>query len=725
MLSLRTKLLCGSFFVAGLSFLSVPVMAEDCTDELPAATCTIDEDTTAPLTIADGEQLIINGSITIDHTIDGDTADEDGIGEVISSDGLTNTITQNADIGSINPILSLAIGEGDTWNAYGAIITGGTADSIDLGQADGGAAETLNFNVGSSYVGEINGEAADMVNFGQDGEGGFFVTGGQVETVAVTLTSGQLTVEDAFGSGVGLSALNINDGTLLIAGENIIVGAGSTLTLDGSLWIKPEISVSTDLYASGGDGGTLRIGVFQADNGDPVSGKLTVGAGGPVDFSQDNIEIYIEDESQVLEAGLIEDVIVGNGGEPIGPAQLIDNSYLYDFELVSNGADNLDLNVSRNALDDIASTPNNKRVAEIILNDRAIVTNNPINAIQTSLGRASTREEFNDRLEALQPAVDGGYVMASVAAVDQALTITQTRLDSLRTGSRTGMSSGEISKGLKVWGQGFGTAGEQDTRDGISGYEVDTYGAAVGVDTGGKESNWVMGVSGSYAVSDVTSKDANQTETEIQTFQLSVYGDYKLEDKSFFSGMLGYALNDNDNERKAIGGVTGLNAQAAFQTEQITLRGEYGKPLNVGRNVVLTPKLKSNYAFIEVEDYTETGANNANLFVDTDEMHIVEVGTGMELAWEKTYHDGSFFRPAVEVGYMYDVNNAEMLSVASFVDGGDSFEVEGFTRQQHTVDLDTGFTYGTDIWEVMANYNYTYKGDFTSHAGSVRAAYKF
>ena len=86
MLSLRTKLLCGSFFVAGLSFLSVPVMAEDCTDELPAATCTIDEDTTAPLTIADGEQLIINGSITIDHTIDGDTADEDGIGEVISSD---------------------------------------------------------------------------------------------------------------------------------------------------------------------------------------------------------------------------------------------------------------------------------------------------------------------------------------------------------------------------------------------------------------------------------------------------------------------------------------------------------------------------------------------------------------------------------------------------------------------------------------------------------------
>lgn len=721
---LQRKLLATTFLIAGLSFSPLDANAEDCVSDLPDTTCTITEDTTAPLIMDNGVQLVIDGSITIGHTINGSAASDDGLGEVISNDASTNVITQNADIGNINPILSLSIGDNDTWNSYAAIITGETADSIDLGATDGG--ETLNFYAGSSYVGEINGHEDDVVNFGEDGAGGNFITGGQIESVQVNVVSGQLTAQDSMGSGIGLDELNINDGATLIADANIVIDTGSTLTMDGLLWVMPGASVTTDFYGANADAGTLRIGVERLTNGDPEAGIFSVSDGGPIDFSNDTIEIYIEDTSQVLETGLIEDVILGNGGEPIAPALFRDNSFLYDFELVSDGGDNYDLTITRNEVEDIASSVNNLSVATVIIDGRTLSTDGAINDIQTSLGRAASSEEFNENLEALQPAIDGGYVMASVQSVDQALGITQSRMNSLRNGGiATGISSGEVYKGLSVWGQGFGATGEQDTRDGIDGYEVSTYGGAVGVDTNGKESNWVLGVGASYAVSDVTSKDANETETEIVTYQMSLYGDYELEDKSFFSGMIAYALNDNDIERRAVGGVTRLNAQADFQSEQITVRGEYGRPLIFDNGIAITPKLQSNYAFIEAEDYTERNAGGANLFVDTNEMHIVEVGTAVEFSYEQKYRDGSYFRPGVELGYMYDANNAKMRSVASFVDGGDSFEVEGYSRQKHTVDMNAGFTYGTDVWELMANYNYTYKGDFTSHAGTMRAAYKF
>jgi hypothetical protein len=171
------RLFCGVCLLSTV-FTPPQAVAEDCTGVLPGGNCTLDEDTTAALTIDNGVVLTIDADVVLGHTIDG-SGDNQG---TIATSGNGVAITQSRAIGNNATVDSLSIEDGDSWTTTADIRTNGdggdandgtVAADIDLDVVTGG--ETLTVNNGATITGTIEGNAGDTVNVGADMAGGSFL----------------------------------------------------------------------------------------------------------------------------------------------------------------------------------------------------------------------------------------------------------------------------------------------------------------------------------------------------------------------------------------------------------------------------------------------------------------------------------------------------------------------------------------------------------------------
>ena len=97
------------------------------------------------------------------------------------------------------------------------------------------------------------------------------------------------------------------------------------------------------------------------------------------------------------------------------------------------------------------------------------------------------------------------------------------------------------------WFKPFGNWIRQGTRNNIKGYDADTYGVAAGID-GAVNKKVRLGVSFAYSQTDVDGKGSGQSQTDVESYQGMVYGDYTA--KTYYvEGMIAYARNDSDTTR--------------------------------------------------------------------------------------------------------------------------------------------------------------------------------
>lgn len=348
-----------------------------------------------------------------------------------------------------------------------------------------------------------------------------------------------------------------------------------------------------------------------------------------------------------------------------------------------------------------------------------------LQTIKGKLQGAQSVEEARQIAESLAPSVDAGAVVGATTFLGQTANLTSTRLASLRSGNETGMVAGNISNGVGIWAQGFGVTGDQDARDGVAGYDVDTLGFAVGVDTSSLADNWVVGLGFAYANTDVDSDNVNNTETDIDSYQLSLYSNYDLDDRTYISGQLSYVWGDNDQTRHNVGGL-GMNADANYDSYVIGARLEAGRGYAAGETTTLTPKVLLNYQHYNADGYTESGAGNAGLVVDSESLDLFEIGVGVDASWDFQQADGSYIQPKVGVGVRHDLIGDEYQTTSRFIGNNSSFKTEGFDPAQTTFNVGAGITYFSSTnWELSAAYDYEVKSDYDAHAGTVRAAYKF
>ncbi len=664
------------------------------TGDVIATTTTLSGAGTGTLAIAAGNNAITTNIVTATDTAGAIT---------IANGAGTTTITGNIGTSSAGlATLAVAGGANQTVTTTGNLYIGAiTLDDADSLQFIGEGTQVIS--------GTINGVGA--------GDGGLVVGNGTTKTPVANF-------DGIIGATNAISTLTVNDNAKAVFNANATFNGA--LSADAATIEVADGSTLTAATQTDADVTQWNIQVSKVGGGSQTNGTV-VFSGDAVNLAVDTVNFDVQSGSAPLTVGasVLNNVFQGNAAATITGATVTDNSYIYGFALVAD-TNNVDVTVTQeNSIEDTVANSGYASTGNQLITTLSGSTDTQINLLQSTLGAASTQESANNVIEAASSDVSGGAVVAGISVASQTASVTNTRLAALRSGQATGMSAGNVYQGLSAWGEGFGKLANQDDRDGVSGYDSNTYGMAFGVDTDQLGDNLNVGLALSYANTDVDSDSISNSSTEVDSYQVSVYGNYDLDDRTYVSGQLGYIFANNDTKRNP-GGISSLTASGNYDSNIITAGIEVGRSYSQEGGLTLTPHAIVNYVNYSSDKYTETGAGGANLTVDSDNLNLFEIGAGIDAAWEVKNYNGSSFKPQLTLGVRHDVIGDQFEATNTFAGGGSSFKVKGFDPAQTTINAGANVTYlSVDAWELSAQYNFEYKEDYTSNAGLLKAAYKF
>ncbi len=656
---------------------------------------------------------------TVSGTINGNATDSDGF--VVVGDG-TNAaeVTFGGAIGTTNDIDGFTVSAKAIANISNDLIMASTGANGGL-IVDG----TLNIDSSNGAITIDNTTNGDI-----DFNGAVNITGDNSVGIASTDTT---TLDGTLSTVLGGTAKTL---TLSSDGNHLNVGAAADTTVTAG----NQIILNSTATTIGGTGRTTTLLIQKTADFDPTT---VAGVDAVLDADTANSVVTIATDG-VLNVGISGDGLALANGDIInvieGGATNATTSYatllsngdivltdtgLMDLQDNSSDASTLSVKVVYKDPTSVFGSETGADAAETLLAfDDAT---DELQEIRENLLTASTGEEAQEIAEAAGPTVDGGNVVASMDVSTQVFGVTSTRLASLSgRGGETGMAAGSMPVGSHFWGQVFGQSADQDHRDGVDGYESDTYGLAVGADAEAMDGAGHLGAALSYARTNVDSDNATSTETDIDSYQLTLYGDMDIVNDMYVSGMAAYAWNDNDTQRHDVGGVAGLDADGDFSAHQFSAKFELGRPYAMEGGLVLTPTAMAAYTYYNAEDYTETGAGTANLDVEQDSVSKFDVGVGIDAQWTMQNADGSFLKPGLNAGYRYDLVGDDIQTTSTFTGGGAAFETDGMDPARSQFDVGASIQYlTTNNWDFSAQYNYEIKSDYDAHSGILRAGYKF
>ncbi len=666
---------------------------------------------TTPLTLVDVAAGITLG---INDNLIATTTNLSGLGTgTLAFDGTAHTVTTNVTTAT-NGAGAITVATGNVTTTITGNIGTSDAKLATMDVAGGGSANLVT-TTGNLYVNAITVNDADTLQF----------LGNSAQTVSGTIADGIVTV----GNGTTTSDVTFSGALTSIASAN--VSAAATARFDANATVTGAMTNAGTAYVANGTtltaGSFAGAGTYQIEASDAGTigtlettdfGKLA--SGGAIDLAGETVNFNVTGN---ITTGTIASVFVG-GGAAVDAASVTDNSYRYSFDLQSNLND-FDIVVSKVSAASVGLTTSNDN-ALTILDTLENSTDTQIAAAVDNVAAATTQVAANEVIESVLPSVDAGAVGAIFDASVQSLDVTETRLASLRNGGETGMVAGEMTNGMQAWIQAFGKLAQQDDRSGVNGYDADTYGIAVGVDTANAIKGGTVGMALSYANTEVDSDNANTTSSDIDSYQISLYGDYDINEQTYVAGTLAYANNSIEQVRHNVGAVTGLTASADYDSNQVIAYAEAGRHIPVTASGTLTPSVLAHYQHISVDDYTETGAGGLNLSSNNDSIDVFELGLGAEMAWDLQDTNGAKVRPAVNVGYRYDVIGDSVDASSTFAGGGAAFTTQGVDPAQGKFNVGASIGYAMDNnWELTADYNLDIKEDYDAHTGYVRAGYKF
>lgn len=672
-----------------------------------------------------------------DGTVSGNISLGDG-DDILNADGAALTGNIDMGAGALDQILmtsDLALagtvanaefidvgGAANTLTVSGAITGGGAvygAEGIDI---NGG---TLAFNDGGSFDGSIfDTFGGALVNFGADSGGGTFTLGGEIDDVDMTVTSGTVnTAGFDLGANGAMSNLFVDGAGILEIDGGTIADFGGDLDNAGSILI----TAGSELHAATQtpDTGTFIFEIDSAAAGG--AGRLTL-TGDPLRLTGATIE------AQVGIGNLIDGdaILVADGNATIigGPGAVLtaitDNSFLWDFEMVDGtfgaiGGTDAELYLvasAANTIAGLASTPNNARVGTA-LQGLTASADPDIQAILAELNAAVDAVAFNDVLESALPVVDGAMTVMQDFS-NSALEIVEDVLADARTGgSNSGVATGNVGKGNRTWIQAFGQLSEQELRDSVPGYKAKIYGVTAGWDTSNIGSDTIVGLGLGYGKGRVDSDAATNARTDINSYQLTLYGSRDFSNDAFINMQASYAFNNIDTVRNG-------NVYGDYNAYQYGVRAKLGRDYGLGNGLSITPALLGNWVHIDPQDYTETGPGA--LTVRGASVDIAELGLGFESKWELHGNDGSITVPRFNMAYRYDLVGDAVQTTSSFVAdlAGTNFTTTGMTPDRGTVNMGLGLSHiMTSGMTLGFDYDYAFKGDYDAHSGIARVGYQF
>jgi len=662
-----------------------------------------------------------NADVTGNITNTGTISSTNATAVAIDGSGATGTAVTVTNSGTITGAVKL--GEGWTLTNSGTI-TGNITDGDD-------GVDTLNWN-GGTITGTIDlgSENTDRINVG-DATSDSITTGGAI---------------------TGVDILNVKEGTFNVAhditltgtSEDFLVSSGATAKYTTTKTLNAlDIDIEGTLNVANGIDLTITSGGAGAVN-TTASGNLTFGISKNSDFGQiiategtnttelasgSTITFDVSNGDEMITAGELVDVIAADAITVDGAAltgtttglTFSDDSYVLGFALSTNSnGTGLDVTVSRANAYETSSSKANESAVGTALEAIANTGDTGIDAIVGTLDSFATAREVEAALETLNPEMSGAINAAATGAADAGFGVVGNRLEQLAGISGTGVAAGGMSYNHGVWGEVFGTAADQDDRKGVKGYQADTIGFGIGGDTAISEQTKI-GASFAYAA---TEADSANGETEIDSYQLSLYGTHDY-GKWFADGLVGFTFNNFDTKRNIVVGSIANQAKGDFDGQQYSLKVGGGYKLDVEGGLNVTPVASLKYDYLALDKYTETGST-ASLTVDNEDLHILKSDIGVKLNYP-IVDGGMTYIPEISTSWTYDLVGDEQEAKNNFVGASATqFTTKGAKVAQHQFNVGLGLdVLAQDNVTVSFDYDWASKEDYNSHSGAVKARFAF
>ncbi len=403
-----------------------------------------------------------------------------------------------------------------------------------------------------------------------------------------------------------------------------------------------------------------------------------------------------------------------------GTLNVTDNSELLNFEYVEDG-ETIDLKAVESAtiLDTTISgggqTP--ARAAGAVL-DRLNDGKHPsMNGVIGSLNQLSSNTQVANAVNSLTPQVSGtgvgvaGQIGRGIAGI----------VEQRQTGGLFGGNSGEVVFNERnVWFKPFGSWGEQKEKDGISGFDIDTYGIGMGMDVTTKEDNQ-MGMAIFYTNADVDVNGVSQS-ADIDSYTLLGYGSSPiLDEKTKLMYQIGYSWQKTDTSRTLF---TGNIATADYTSKVASLDLKVIRDYEITDNLLMQPMVGLTYRHFDTPSYIESGAGAANLMVN--EFTTTELLVGLGTLVNYKIDEESKIVGTLSLDYdLHDKNN----SVTASFQGAAGITFDTNAIDNGRLSYKAGIGYERDLNEssnINVSYDYSGEGsDYSNSTISLKYMYKF
>ena len=652
-------------------------------------------DVTASYDITDTDTSLVKiGTGTV--TLSGNNSHSNGTSVL----GGTISISSDNNLGSGNVTL-----DGGTLKLSTALTTD---NALSIGSSNG----TLNTNGSNSTVSGIISGSGQL---SKSGTGTLTLSGNNTNSGGVDIQSGVLKANGSIsgnttlsggelgGSGTlssvtntsGLVAPGNSIGTLTLTGD-FVQASGATLavefndsgqsdkldisgsaTLDGAIEFQPEVGsysasqTYTFIEADGGVSGTFSS---QSTTNSTRLGGLII----RLIYNNGNVQFIIESNSYASLG------FTGNKGKVASYLDGLKSSASGDLKTVLNEIDILSTADAGIAFSEIDGDIFSSSLGQLSKGARQI-NDNISSRVKLSGSLSSSLNLFQPI--ALSP---GSYNFGEI--------LSNIPLNTYQTSNRG------------VWVKGIRAFSNRDSESSLPGYEYDSSGVSMGVDSKISK-KLLIGLSSSYVVSQY-STDNNLGTVDTDSFYLGPYLLYSDKQDRFNTSLI-FGLHDNDSNRNINFTSVDRIAEGNYDSFDVTFVAEYEKEYKLNNETLFLPKASVVYSYIKQDAFNETGANSLNLSLNEVTSNTASFGLGATINKKIVEPNGKKANIYGTAEILHERNlNSRMVN--HNLTGKSKFDVDGVDRNENFLGIKAGYEFSNDnninsFIEYSGRYNNDYK----------------
>lgn len=278
--------------------------------------------------------------------------------------------------------------------------------------------------------------------------------------------------------------------------------------------------------------------------------------------------------------------------------------------------------------------------------------------------------------------------------------------------------------GLRVWADGFGYYGHQDNKDDFNGYNANTWGTMLAIETPVR-CGIRLGLGGGYAYTNLDERKFDNN-TKIHNYQGTLYFTYEPNDW-FLDGGFSFGCNRYDGKRHLNFAAIDRTARAKYNGKEYSGFAATGYRYNYN-GLEMTPMASILYTNLHLEDYTEKGAQSLNLHMGKQNYKYLESRLGGKL--EYFYHTNCLtFIPEFHSFWLHDFYTKGLNVDATFTGIGaaaGSFDNVGPRFDKNIWNIGTSFAcFVNNGFSVFALYDYERGNTYYDHQWMIKLAYDF